>query len=338
MAEPQIDVAAAQAALDAAGGMPDQIGTPPSDPWSAPRDDNGRFVASNTQADDATPDPADAAPEGDNSSDEIDFGSFTNVDVNALPPEMQQMQRSLQADYTRKMQEAAPWRKLGDELGLESPEDFRNAAQVYQQLQDPRNWPGIHGELSAYMQQYGMSPAQAQAAATDQLMNFAPDTPQQYAQSDYDYDPAEVDPTAPLVNMVQQLQQQVNALTQQTQMEKQQAAQQQQWNAVAQTLTANELEIRAQNPHYGDEEIGAIYNLMGPGGDLKAAQRQFESLIGAQVSKYIASKSGAANSAPPVVPGAGVLSTPQTERLTPDAAHRAAMAHVAALDREDATS
>src|SRR6478609_5459173 len=103
MAEPQIDVAGAQAALDAAGGMPDVI-APPGDPWSAPRNADGTFAAQNTPADAPTPDTGETPPaaDGDNSSDsdEIDFGSFTDLDVNALTPEMQQMQRSLQADYT----------------------------------------------------------------------------------------------------------------------------------------------------------------------------------------------------------------------------------------------
>jgi hypothetical protein len=340
MAEPlAIDVAAAQAALDAAGGMPDTF-TPPGQE----RDANGQFVASTPDPtppavpipaaapEAVTPPPAaPAAPEAD-----ADFGSFSNIDVSALTPEQAQMHRSLQADYTRKMQEAAPWRKLGQELGIDSPDEFKTAAEVYQRIQDPRNWPTIHSELTQYMQQYGMSPAQASQAASDQLMEFAPDTQQQQVPA---FNPDEVDPgLAPLLQAVASLQNQVKTLTDQTTQERQQAQQTAQWNAIAQRLTNEESQIRQLNPSYTDAELTDIYSLMGPEGNLLAAQQRYESMIGAKLSQYIAGKGAALTGAVPL-PGGQVIATPVADQpLSVDAGHAAAMAHVAALDRADATS
>jgi hypothetical protein len=332
MADTSIDVAAAQAALDAAGGMPDQFVAPTPDPWAA-------APATNTPDPEPTPDAppapaADDAPPAPDADTEPDFGSFTQIDASTLTPEQQQMQRSLQADYTRKMQEAAPWRKLAEESGISSPDEFKQAAEVFQRLQDPRNWPTIHGELTEYMQQYGMTPAQAQAAASDQLMNLAPDTP---PEPDYSgYNPDEADPsTGPLMRQIQQLSNQVAQMQAQTTQEQQSRQQQAQWNAAAQALTSQENHIKAQNPHYGDDEITAIYNLMGTDGNLVAAQQRFESMIGAQVSKYIAGKTGAAQGTPAPVGGGGVISTPSQPVMTREEGHRAAMAHVAALDRAE---
>lgn len=338
MAEPLkgIDVAAAQAALDAAGGMPDQFVAPTADPWAAPEatPDPAANTPDPVPTPDAPPAAADDVPPAPEADTETDFGSFTQIDASALTPEQQQMQRSLQADYTRKMQEAAPWRKLAEESGISSPDEFKQAAEVFQRLQDPRNWPTIHGELTEYMQQYGMTPAQATAAASEQLMNLAPDTP---PEPDYSgYNPAEADPsTGPLMAQIQQLSNQVAQMQQASTQERQNQQNQAQWNAAAQALTTQENQIKAANPHYGESQITAIYNLMGNDGDLLAAQQTFESMIGAEVSKYIASKSGAAQGQPTPLGGADVIPQPAATRLTRDEGHRAAMAHVAALDRAE---
>jgi len=65
--------------------------------------------------------------------------SFTKLDPNALPEELKPYYTSMLADYTRKTQEASPWRKLGEELGVSSPDDFRQAAELYAYLQDENN-------------------------------------------------------------------------------------------------------------------------------------------------------------------------------------------------------
>jgi hypothetical protein len=133
----------------------------------------------------------------------------------------------------------------------------------------------------------------------------------------------------------QQIQQLTNLVTGDRQAQQQQA----QWNAVAQHLTSVENELRATNK-YDDDAIGAIYNLMGPDGDLKAAATTYDSMIGNALSKYLAGKQGAAAAAPAPVAGGGVIPAAEKPADTsdPDAMHAKAMALVAQLDREAATS
>ncbi len=339
MAEPLvIDVAGAQAALDAAGGEPETI-APAGDPFRTP---GGQFASRPTEpapTPDAVP-PADATPPTPVVEDTTpDFTSITDAAIlsgDITPEQLVQMRRSMNADYTRKTQEAAPWRKLGEELGVQTPEDFRAAGEVYQRLQDPRNWPTIHGELSAYMQEYGMTPQQANVAAAEQLATFAPETtPAELPQPDEFSDPS----VAPLMQALQAQQARLASLEASITGDREAQQQQTQWNAVAQHLTTQEQQIRAANPQYGEDEVAAIYNLMGPDGNLVVAQQKFESIIGAQLAKYIGNK-GAAQLTTPVPPAGGqVLSAASPEhRMTMDEGHRAAMAHVAELDKIDATS
>src|SRR5690242_6444316 len=91
---------------------------------------------------------APATPEGQATEAATDApDSFTKLDPNALPEDLQPYYKAMQADYTRKQQEAAPWRKLGEELGVESPDSFREAAELYSYLQDPNNLYGLYSSL-----------------------------------------------------------------------------------------------------------------------------------------------------------------------------------------------
>ena len=94
--------------------------------------------------------------------------SFTTIDPNQLPPELQPIYKSLQADYTRKTQEAAAWRKLGDETGMDA-DSLRQASELYSKLSDPSNWPALHAELTEALQEQGLSPAAAHAEASRQM-------------------------------------------------------------------------------------------------------------------------------------------------------------------------
>lgn len=317
----EIDVAAATEALEAAGGMPELIPTegtgygPPKPPESKPE------VADQTV-------PPEAPAEENTESD--DFGKFTSLPEEALSPELQQMQRSMQADYTRKMQEAAPWRKLGEELGVESPEDFREALELRNRLQDPRNWPTMHQELTQYMQSYGMEPEAAAAAADEQLAAIAPEEQIDYSQFDGDTD------LAPVLTQMQAMKARLDKFEQSAQQREQQQQQERQVQAVAAQLDKMEAAIRAQNPTYGEREIEMIYNIMGEDGNMFAARDKFESIVGARVASYVTTKQGAQETTPSPVPGGGVIPSEEAEVLDMDDAHRKAMAFVNELDRADA--
>ena len=59
--------------------------------------------------------------------------SFTSVDPNTLPPELQATYKSLQADYTRKTQEAAPYRKFAEQTGM-GIDDLQRVLAEYSQF------------------------------------------------------------------------------------------------------------------------------------------------------------------------------------------------------------
>lgn len=101
-----------------------------------------------------------ATPEGQETQEAATDApdSFTKLDPSTLPEEVRPYYASLQADYTRKQQEAAPWRKLGEETGLESPDSLRQAAELWAHLQNPENLRSFHDQLG---QAIGVAPTTA---------------------------------------------------------------------------------------------------------------------------------------------------------------------------------
>lgn len=82
--------------------------------------------------------PPDSSTTVDTGATPLEADSFTEIDLNSLPPEVRALVEEkfgqFQADYTRKTQAAAPWRKLGEEMGI-SPEEAREALAAVQALQ-----------------------------------------------------------------------------------------------------------------------------------------------------------------------------------------------------------
>lgn len=72
--------------------------------------------------------------------------SFTSIDPSALPAELQTAYKQMQADYTRKTQEIAPWRKLGDGI---TPETVEEAIALRESLQNPDVQRQLYEHLSA---------------------------------------------------------------------------------------------------------------------------------------------------------------------------------------------
>ena len=323
----EIDIAGAQEAYNAAT----QAATPTDQGTSGlERNELGQWVAREQPAPPAEPavDAQQEAPATPEVGTE-EAPSFTNIDPNVLPPEMQQLYRSMQADYTRKTQEVAPWRKLGEEFNVQSPEDFRDALTAYQTLQDPRNWPTVHQELSQYMQQYGMSPQEANLAASNQLAQMAPAEEDQF---DAGY--VDDESIAPLARQLQQTQAQLAQLRNEWQSQQQRQAEEVQQQAIIQGLIQQQTQLVAQNPHLTPEDIDTIYNFMGSDGNLFAAHQKYEAAIGARLSKYIQGKQTTQTSHPGVVPGAGVHS--QQEQRQPkdlNEAYQMALADITAQER-----
>lgn len=219
-----------------------------------------------------------ATPEGETQEAATEApDSFTKLDPNALPEEVRPYYQSMLSDYTRKTQEAAPWRKLGEELGVESPDAFREAAELYAYLQDPNNLHNLYTQLGQVL---GQQPASPQAPAT------APTVPQ-----------GTEDEFAALENPeVAQIKTQLEQLT--SYLQEREAAQQQealQW-ALLGEMNRQEALVKEQHPDWGEEEWNALWNLsVAYNGDLMSAANHVEAAQNAAVTRLLNGKAQAAD-------------------------------------------
>lgn len=262
---------------------------------------------------DETPQVQPTAPEApaeplEASEDTDDGGQFFNPD--ALAPELMPAWKQLQAAYTRKTQELAEQRKQIEAFG--SIEDLETAVDLYGRISDPSNWAQLHSELSEAMQQLGLTPAQADAAAAEAMSPSAPQPVNIPGLDELD-DPE----LAPIANALRALQERESSIEARlAAFEAERAAQEE--FAEAQRLHQERLAhlneqvaaIREANPHYKDEDVAAIARLGSFfNDDLVAAQTYLEDYFADRMSRYFASKQAA--TAPSLQPpaGAGIEST-----------------------------
>lgn len=91
---------------------------------------------------------AEQAPVETPTDTQVDTGathedSFTSIDPSVLPAELQNTYKQMQADYTRKAQEIAPYRKLGA-----TPEEAQQALAAVESLKNPEIQRQLFEELS----------------------------------------------------------------------------------------------------------------------------------------------------------------------------------------------
>jgi hypothetical protein len=99
----------------------------------------------------------------------------TPVNPDTLPPELQPLAKQLQAAFTQKTQALAQERSQIESLG--SPDELRQAAELYRNLQDPGYLQEFHAELSRALEAQGLTPGQARAEAARTIEeNTAPTT------------------------------------------------------------------------------------------------------------------------------------------------------------------
>lgn len=181
-------------------------------------------------------------------------GLFYDVDPEQLSPEMRKMFDGMQSSYTQKNQELAEQRKQYDELG--DVERIKQSLQFVDSLQDPSNLVQLHGELSEYLQQAGLTKAEADQAATSKIQE----------------DSANADPFAE-ETVEDPFRQELDELKQ----FKERYEQEKLTNDIEASLTRQENMIRQQNPTYTDNDVQTIYQWSyAYGGDLMAAQQAFE--------------------------------------------------------------
>ena len=284
----------------------------PADPPADPVTPEGESQA-------ATPEPTDAPAEVD---------SFTKLDPNTLPPEVQPYYKSMQADYTRKRQEEAERAKLYESLG--DPEEARVAVELLQSLGTPEGALSFHQLLSQQLQSLGYTPAQADAMAVQQ-------TASQTATDVLAQTPSyEDDPEAALKFELDQARYEVQQLREEFLAEREAAAQEQQYYALAGEIARQEAVVRTDNPHYDDSDINAVYALApSHGGNLIAAQQQYEAIVSDRVTRLLNSKAAGAREPGTHAPSPMQHAEPAPHFATLDQAHAAAMERVKQIELQD---
>lgn len=221
--------------------------------------------------------------------------SFTGFDPSVLPEDMQQVYKSMQADYTRKTQEIAELRRSYESFS-EAGVDPDVALQAIGFLQQLDNDPQFALEVAESIRQNVGAPDVAQTTEVT-----SPDVNNNYEG---------LPPTLA------------------RELEEMRAFRQEMMEMQAHQETMAELEamentIRTSNPDYTDDDVEAIYSLAyATDGDLIAAQQQYHAIQQRMLSSYLKAKSvphGAtpAPSAPSSVPGRSFGSV--------DDAHKAAL-------------
>ena len=237
-------------------------------------------------ATDAAPE-AEVQPEAQVAPEPTETQTFDGGKFNPdeLPPELQDGWKQLQAAFTQKTQELAAERQQFEALG--DPEAIQQAIDLYNRIGDPTNWQQLHAELSQAMQGMGMTPFEAEKAATE-AMTQQPEAPA----------PAQFEDMDPEVaSLAQQLQQTRTELDQfkagfQEQLANQEA--ERQYIQAVTELQKQEAAIREAHPQWGDDKIEAAYQLSSfYNGSLAQGAARLEQVLAAERELYVSQKSGA---------------------------------------------
>ena len=226
---------------------------------------------------------------------QVEPESFTGFDPTILPEDMQQVYKSMQADYTRKTQEIAELRRSYESFS-EAGVDPDVALQAIGFLQQLDNDPQFALEVAESIRQNVGAPdvAQRTEVATPDVNDSYDGLPPTLAKE----------------------------------LEEMRAFRQEMMEMQAHQETMAELEamentIRTSNPDYTDEDVEAIYSLAyATDGDLIAAQQQYHAIQQRMLSSYLKAKTVPHGATPaPAAPS----STPDRSFGSLDDAHKAAL-------------
>jgi hypothetical protein len=263
--------------------MVDSIGNAIEAPADAP-------IASNPPTQEAP------APEG---TEQVETAteapdSFTGLDPNTLPEDLQPYYKSMQADYTRKLQEAAPWRGLGNELGVDSPDSIKEAVELYTFLQDEKNVRALSEQLN---QAFGTGqPAAPQPAATEP------------GYEDGSFEDLENPQLSELRSRVDQL---TSAIQQRDVAAQEEAVR---WQLMGE-MNRQEAVIKEQHPDWGDDEWNALWSLsVAFDGNLMEASNHLDAAANSRVTRLLNSKAAVAQTPGLTVPAPNRVGEAVTER------------------------
>lgn len=225
----------------------------------------------------------------------VEEESFTKFDPNTLPEDLQQVYKSMQADYTRKTQEVADIRRQMSAFS-ESGVDPSDALEATQFLQRLNSEPAIAAEFASDIQ------------SRLEQMGFGQQAVQDNTPNDASYEGL---PSALAAELEEMRAFRAEMLEQQEHAE------------VMAVLEEQEQAIRVANPHYSDEDIDTIYSLAyATDGDLNAAAEQFHSIQQRLLGNYLQAKT--VPDGVKAVQG-GPSSSPAREFSSLDEAHKAAL-------------
>lgn len=249
--------------------------------------------------------------------------TFTQLDPNSLPEELRPYYQSMQADYTRKTQALAEQRKTLE--GIADPEEARIAVDLLHTLGTPEGALQFHQLLSEQLQSLGLTPAQADAAATQQMVEQFQPQPQAPSFED--------DPEAALLAQYQGLSQELADMRAQLEYERQQAQSEAAYYTLASEIQRQEALVREANPHYSDADLNAIYEIAPSyGGNLVQAQQRYEEIVSSRVAQILNSKAAAAQETGVQPLGAPGHAQEQPKFDSLDQAHEAAREYLRQLD------
>jgi len=275
-------------------------------------------------------------------SDEDSFmGNDFNPDL--LPDELKPGFKQLQAAFTKRTQEVAEQRKQFEEFG--DPERIRQSLDLYDNLQNPEYLQSFHAELGNVLQEMGLSPAEAAAAAqdtidaaTDSAPSAAPELAPDLAKL------VESDPEmAPLASEMAKLQAELKSFRDEQANERQALEDERLLMAQANEIDRQVQVVKEAHPDYKDDDWSAIYEraVYYDGNVIKAAEL-FEADRARIIAEWTAAKPVPAGVTP--LPGGGTVTEPVEEDLsdlTPkeqyDRADAAAQAYLAANDAQEFT-
>ncbi len=211
----------------------------------------------------------------------------TQINPDELPPELQPLAKQLQAAFTQKTQLLAEERKQFEALG--DPTSIQQAVDLYSRISDPNNWIQLHSELTAAMQQAGMSLPEAQAAATQAVTDVA--TQQASLPREFE----DLDPELhPLVQKLQETQARLDDFEARANQEQLNREAERQHILLLNELTRQEQVVRESHPTWGDDKIEAVYEMSSfYGGNLTQAAARLDQLLAGERELYLSQKSAA---------------------------------------------
>lgn len=241
--------------------------------------------------------------------------NFSKLDPSTIPAELRPYYDSMQADYTRKTQEAAPYRKLAEETGLDV-DGLRNSAELYSALQDPNQIVEFHKELTDALVAQGLTPAEAAAAATTHVTETVTGT----AEEDLSLDPEE--------RRVQELTARLDRFEQAQQAEADQRQKVEELNRQIANWNQQEMAVKDMHPDWGQEDIDAVYEIAAfHGNDLVKGAARLDEYVSGRLAKILNGKGAAqGNVALAPTPVTGAVSRGMDFGDDLNAAHKAAMA------------